>query len=105
MSVEELQMLDTATFNDYIAAHDGIVLFHKKLCPHCKVIGTVLEKVKAQMPNLNLASVDSEEQPDLMAQVGVERVPTVVVVKGGQVKAKKTGVMNPREMMAFYQTA
>lgn len=105
MALEDLLVLDKDSFEGYIKDHDGIVIFHKKLCPHCKVMGTVLEKVKAQLPNMNFASIDSEEQPDLMAKCGVERVPTLVVTKGGQVKTRKTGVMNPKETIAFYQSA
>lgn len=105
MSAENLPVLTSDTFEAYIAEHDGIILFHKKLCPHCKVLGTVLDKVAAQMPNIAMASVDSEDEPALMTQVGAERVPTVAAVKGGKVKAIKTGVMNPREMIAFYQGA
>ena len=72
---------------------------------HCKVMRTVLGKVKAQMPGIALAAVDSEEQPAILAEAGVEHVPTLCVVKEGQVRGRKTGVFNPREVMAFYKTA
>ena len=75
-------------------SHDGIVLFHKKLCPHCKVMRTVLGKATAERPDIQLASVDSEEQPDLMARCSVERVPTLIVCRNGAVAARKSGVMN-----------
>ncbi len=40
-----------------------------------------------------------------MATLAVERAPTVCVVKSGKVAAQKTGLMNPREMAAFYESA
>ncbi|KIX12866.1 thioredoxin [Dethiosulfatarculus sandiegensis] len=97
--------LDSAAFKDWIASHEGLVIFHKKLCPHCKVMRTVLTKVKAQMPDIALAAVDSEEQPEIMKMAGVEHVPTLCAVKGGQVRGRQTGVFNPRETMAFYSKA
>ncbi len=105
MSSTELINLDAAAFKTWLASHEGIVIFHKKLCPHCKVMRTVLGKVKAQLPELALAGVDSEEQPAIMAEAGVEHVPTLCAVKGGQIRAKMTGVFNPRETIAFYQKA
>ena len=66
--MSEATLLDSITFDEWIKSHDGIVLFHKKLCPHCKVMRTVLDKATAERPDIQLASVDSEEQPDLMAR-------------------------------------
>ncbi len=105
MSNIELINLDADAFKKWITTNEGIVIFHKKLCPHCKVMRTVLGKVKAQMPGIALAAIDSEEQPNIMEEVGVEHVPTLCVIKGGKVRATKTGVFNPKETMAFYNAA
>ena len=45
--MSEATLLDSITFDEWIKSHDGIVLFHKKLCPHCKVMRTVLDKATA----------------------------------------------------------
>ena len=82
MSVENVTRLDSSSFDDFVRSHEGIVLFHKKLCPHCKVMETVLGKVAAQIP-MSLAAVDSEEEPALMEKVGAERVPTLALIRGG----------------------
>ena len=68
-------------------------------------LGTVLGKATAERPDIQLASVDSEEQPDLMARCSVERVPTLIVCRNGAVAARKSGIMNPRELLAFYESA
>ena len=39
------------------------------------------------------------------AALGAERPPTVFAVKGGEVRASKVGLMNPREMAAFFEKA
>ena len=58
--MSEATLLDSVTFDEWIKSHDGIVLFHKKLCPHCKVMRTVLGKATAERPDIQLASVDSK---------------------------------------------
>lgn len=102
MSIEPL---DSASYNHFLATGQGIVFFHKKNCPHCKVMRTVLEKVQAANPGIVVASVDSEERPDVMAQAGVERVPTLCIVREGKIVARNTGVINPRETLALYNNA
>ena len=102
MSVENLTRLDSSSFDDFIRNHEGIVLFHKKLCPHCKVMEAVLGKVAAQIA-MSLAAVDSEEEPALMEKVGAERVPTLALIRGGELRVVFTGIKNPREVIAWYQ--
>lgn len=103
--MDEFVKLSASDVADWIAGNDGIVLFHKKLCPHCKVMATVVAKARLADPSLAAASVDTEEQPEALAACGVERVPTILVCKGGAVRARRNGIMNPTELLAFYEGA
>jgi thioredoxin 1 len=49
--------------------------------------------------------IDSEENEKAMQALEVERVPTILVIKHGKVSAKKTGLMNPKELKAIYTKA
>jgi len=83
----------------------GVLLCSKKLCPHCKNMEKVIEKFSAQRPQVTLFKLDSEEEPQAMADLGAERVPTIVLIKQGRVVAGKAGLMNPREFTAFFDSA
>ena len=86
-------------------AESGVLICFKKLCPHCKNMEKVLEKFAAQRQGLRFFSLDSEEESQAMRELGAERVPTILVLKHGKVAATKAGLMNPREMAAFYDAA
>ncbi len=102
-------MFTTVQDNDFASTVDsaerGVVIFTKKLCPHCKNMLKMLEKFQRIVPGIPVFTVDSEDCPESMTLASVERVPTVCVVKGGKILAQKTGLMNPREMEAFYESA
>ena len=68
-------------------------------------MGTVLDKVKAMMPELDLAAVESVEQAELLKKMDVERVPTLCAVKNGVIAARHSGVMNPMETMKWFKQA
>lgn len=98
--------LTTETYKEAIAAvENGILLCHKKLCPHCKNMEKVMEKFGAQNPGVAFFHLDSEEEPDAMKELGAERVPTILIIKGGKVVTVKAGLMNPRELTALYKAA
>ncbi len=95
-----------ADFKEKIAATaDGVLLCFKKLCPHCKNMEKVLEKFATGHTGVTFLSLDSEENPTAMKELEAERAPTIFVIKGGKVAARKAGLMNPREMNALYTGA
>jgi thioredoxin 1 len=96
------------TDSDYQAGLEhtsGILLFYKKLCPNCKAMEKMLDKFFAANPEISYLRIDSEESPAAMKSLGVERVPTLCILKDGQVLSKKVGLMNLREMTDFYHSA
>lgn len=84
---------------------NGVVIFVKKLCPHCKNMLKMLEKFQKLVSGVTVYTADIEDCPESMARLSVERAPTVCVVKDGKVAAVKVGLMNPREMASFYEAA
>ncbi len=82
----------------------GVVLFYKKLCPHCKNMEKVLEKFSAQVPDISLFSIDMEENAVAAGVHEAQRAPTILVVRNGAVTGQKAGLMNPKEMLAFYKS-
>lgn len=102
-------MADHITKDNYqetiASIEQGLLLCHKQLCPHCKNMEKVIEKFRGQRPDVSLILLDSEDQPETLAALGAERVPTIMVIKGGKVKALKTGLMNPRELTALFDSA
>ena len=94
-----IEIITEADYKDRLAAtQNGVLLFFKKLCPHCKNMEKVLEKFGAAKPGIALYAAAA-------AALGAERPPTIFVIKGGEVKASKVGLMNPREMAAFFEKA
>jgi thioredoxin 1 len=99
--VENLADATTDNIDEFKGLDQCVAVFHKKLCPHCKILMKVIAKVEAKVPGVTFIAIDSEEEPGLMERYGVERVPTLVCMKNGHGVAKKAGVMNPKEMLSF----
>ena len=101
----EVTNLTDANYLDYLKnIAGGIILFHKKMCPHCFNMQKVLEKLSAKRSDINIIHIDSEENPQAMASLDVELVPTLVIIKNGNAVGKHVGLMNPREATSLYDS-
>ena len=103
-TVEGIIITD-ADFKTKLEKATGILLFYKKLCPNCKALEKVIQKFLAANAHVACMRIDSEECPEAMKAFDTERVPTICVLRDGQIAAKKVGLMNLREMIDFYQSA
>jgi thioredoxin 1 len=104
MSAEVIELTD-ANFKEQLAEVTGILFYYKKICPNCKALKKVVEKFMAANAGVAVMQIDSEENPGAMESMEVEKVPTLLVIKNGEVAARKVGLMNVREMTALYKTA
>jgi thioredoxin 1 len=98
-------LLTDSDYQAKLKQASGVLLFYKKLCPNCKALEKMLEKFFAANPEVEYIGIDSEESPAAMKNLGVERVPTLFILKDGAVLSKKVGLMNMREMTDFYHSA
>lgn len=97
--------LSETNYVDFVKENDGLVVFYKNRCPNCKVLMKVMEKCLAGHPDIKMAEVDTEENSNLLEDLQILRVPTILVYKGGGIKARKTGVMKPVELTSLYYDA
>jgi thioredoxin 1 len=104
VTVEGIIITD-ADFKARLEKATGILLFYKKLCPNCKALEKVIEKFLLANAHVPFMRIDSEECPEAMKAFDTERVPTICVLRDGQIASKKVGLMNLREMTDFYQSA
>lgn len=98
-----IELTDT-DFKTKLEGANGILFCYKKLCPHCKALRTVLEKFMAANQSVGIMQIDSEDNPEAMASLGVEKVPVLLVLRNGNAALKRLGLMNVRELTALYKS-
>jgi thioredoxin 1 len=101
-------MIKQLTDNDYkeiiTKTPSGMCIFFKELCPHCKNMEKVMDKFSTLQPGVALLGLNIQQAVAAAKELGVERAPTILVIKNGTVVNQKSGLMNPKEMLAFYQS-
>jgi putative thioredoxin len=81
-----------------------LVDFWAAWCEPCKALTPILEKVVASYDGkVKLAKVDTEAQAQLAAVFGIRSLPTVVLVKGGQMVDGFMGALPESAVREFLQ--
>lgn len=79
-----------------------LIDFWATWCEPCKTLGPILEKLAAEYNGaFRLGKVDVDKQQELAGMFGVRSIPTVVLVKDGQLLDNFTGVLPEGQVREF----
>ncbi len=89
-----------ATQEDFekIASTNEVVVvdFWATWCGPCRAFGPIFEQVSAKFEDVPFVKVDIDQSPDLAA--AIKAVPTVMVIKRGDVIYRQAGALLPADL-------
>ena len=78
-----------------------LVDFWATWCGPCMMIAPILEEIAAENPNIKVAKIDVDQNPQLAAQFGIMSIPTLLVFKNGQLTNKSVGALPKEDILAI----
>lgn len=75
--------------------------FWASWCGPCRMVGPILEEIAAERPDIKVGKINIDEQQALAAQFGVTSIPTLVVMKKGEIANKAVGAMPKDDILAL----
>ena len=88
---------------DSVIDTDKVVLidFFAQWCGPCKMMSPIIDKIANEHPEYVIGKVDVDEDPELARAFGVMSIPTIVVMKNGEVVNKSSGARPKDQILAL----
>ena len=79
-----------------------VVDFWAEWCGPCKQIGPTLEEISNEMTNeIIIAKHNIDNEPNIPTKYGVRGIPTMLLFKGGELKATKVGATTKSNIVSW----
>ena len=92
-------------FEELVVKNDKVVLldFWAPWCGPCRMVSPLVDQIAEEHTDFAVGKVNVDEEPELARQFGVMSIPTLVVVKGGQVVRQEVGAKPKPQIVAMVQ--
>lgn len=90
-------------FQEEVLNSDRPVLldFWASWCGPCRMVSPIVEEIAEERPDIKVGKVNVDEEQDLAAQFGVMSIPTLVVMKQGQITNQSVGAISKEQILAL----
>ena len=79
-------------FNEVVSGSKPVLLdFYADWCGPCQMVKPLLAEIAQEYPEVLVGKINVDEQQQLASQFGIVSIPTLVVMKNGEVTGKLVG--------------
>ena len=75
--------------------------FFASWCGPCRMVGPILEEIAEEREDIKVCKVNIDEQPELASRFRVMSIPTLMVMKDGQIIDQSIGARPKHQILAM----
>ncbi len=95
--------LTTETYENEVMKAEGTVVvdFYADWCGPCKMQGPIVEQLAEERKDVKFCKLNVDEAVPVAVELGISSIPTIMVVKNGEVTFKEAGLMQKSQLEAL----
>ena len=80
-----------------------LIDFYADWCGPCRMVSPIVDAIAEENPRYLVCKVNVDEEPDLAGEFGVMSIPTLVVMKNGEVVNQASGARPKAQIIAMIE--
>ncbi len=77
--------------------------FWASWCGPCRMVLPLIDEIAQEREDVKVCKINVDEQPELAERYEVTTIPTLMVVRGGEIVQRKVGAMPKAQILAMLE--
>jgi thioredoxin 1 len=91
-------------FNDILKSEKTVLLdFYADWCGPCKMVSPIVDEIAQENPQYLVGKINVDNEPELANEFGVMSIPTLVVIKNGEIVNQSAGARPKQSILAMLE--
>ena len=88
--------------NEVMSSEKKVLLdFWAPWCGSCRMVVPMVEEIAKERPDIKVAKINVDENPELATRFGIMSIPTLVVMENGKIVNQATGARPKNAILAM----
>ena len=89
-------------FSDILKSEKTVLLdFYADWCGPCKMVSPIVDEIAQENPQYLVGKINVDNEPELANEFGVMSIPTLVVIKNGEIVNQSAGARPKQSILAM----
>ena len=88
------------SFDKVINQSEVIVDFWAPWCGPCRMLSPILEDLSRSFPQILIAKVNVDDNPELAVKYGISSIPAIIYFKNGEISSRTLGYMEKEQLIS-----
>lgn len=95
--------LTSETYEKEVMQSEGTVVvdFYADWCGPCQMQGPIIEELSEELKGVKFCKLNIDEAMQVAVGLGITSIPTIMVVKDGEISFKEAGLMMKQDLKAL----
>ncbi len=95
-----VQVVTKVNFDDFKKSDKTVLLdFYADWCGPCRMVSPIVDQIAEENPQYLVGKINVDNEPELAQAFGVVSIPTLVVMKNGEVVAQSAGARPKQQIL------
>ena len=100
-----VQKITKENYDSIVASEKPVLLdFYADWCGPCRMVSPIVDEIAEERNDIIVGKVNVDDEPELAGKFGVFSIPTLVVLKNGQVANQATGARPKAQILAMLES-
>ena len=99
-----VMIVSKSNFEQIKSSEKTVLLdFYADWCGPCRMVSPLVDEIAEENPSYLVGKINVDEEPELAEEFGVSSIPTLVVMKNGEIKSQVSGARPKPQILAMLE--